>query len=251
MNALIRKELTTLFVSPLAWTLLGVMQFILAWIFLQQLESFSTLQSRFTGQENAPGITDLVATPLISSAGILLIFIIPLLTMRSFADEYRLGTIRLLLASPAGSGQLVAGKFAALILFLSISLILTAAMPLSLLVSTTLDFGKLAAGLLALLLMTGATVAVGLFMSSITESPAVAAVSTYGVLLFMWITGHTGYSSANDEYTRNLITELSFAPHFDALLTGLVNSADIAFFVVITGLLLALTSKQLYSRFNG
>ncbi|MCU7958621.1 MAG: ABC transporter permease [gamma proteobacterium symbiont of Bathyaustriella thionipta] len=245
MFAILRKELRSLFVSPLAWTLLGVMQFILAWLFLQQLEAFDKIQPRLVAMENAPGVTDLVVTPLFAAAGALLLFVVPVLAMRGFSSEFRSGSIQLLLAAPISKPALVLGKFFALLGFLCISLLLTTLMPLSLLFGTQLDMGKLLAGLLALFCLSAFISALGLFFSSLTEHPAVAAISSYGVILFLWMLGNSGHSEL-----PSALAQAGFSPHFDALLSGLIDSYDVIYFVVLSLLALLLCSQRLHDRYH-
>jgi len=247
MFAIISRELRSLFVSPLAWTLLATVQFILAWLFLQQLETFDAAQQRFSGLENTPGLTDLVSAPLFAGAGMLLVFIIPLLTMRSLAEEYRSGSIQLLMSAPISSASLIGGKFLALLIFILISEILTAAMPLSLLVGGSLDFGKFLAGFLGLILLSSTAIAAGIMMSSFTRHPAVAAISSYGLLLFMWVAGN----NVSKEGETNLMRELSFAPHFDRILNGSIDSSDLLFFIVLSGLCLILARRRVEDGYQG
>ena len=217
------RELRSLFLSPLAWSLLAVSQFILAWSFLVQIDGFQAVQPRLLGIEGAPGLTDLVATPLLGTAASLMLLLIPLLTMRLISEEYRSGSFALLLSSPVSMPQIVLGKYLGLLGFLGIMLLLTAAMPLSLLVGGTLDLGKLAAGLLGLGLLLATIGAIGLFASTLTPQPVVAATGTYGLVLFLWMinlaTGADGTGSA-------LFTWLSLTSHFERLSNGLVRSSS-------------------------
>ncbi|MCP3672384.1 MAG: ABC transporter permease subunit [Gammaproteobacteria bacterium] len=245
MLAIALRELRSIFRSPLAWTLLAVVQFILAWIFLVQVEEFIQIQPRLAKLATAPGITDLVATPLLNTASLIIMFLIPLMSMRLFSDEYRSGTFSLLLSAPVSMTAIVLGKYLALIIFLSILLVVTAAMPLSLLLGGTLDLGKLSAGLLGLELALAGFAAIGLFFSSITSRPTVAATGTYGLLLFLWIinmaSGSGGHSSA-------LFAWISPISHLQNMFSGLVSSADLAYFLLLSISFLALSIRRLDSR---
>lgn len=245
MLAITLRELRSMFLSPLAWTLLAVVQFILAWIFLVQVEEFMQIQPRLAKLATAPGITDLVATPLLNSASLIIMFLIPLMSMRLFSDEYRSGTFSLLLSAPISMTAIVLGKYLALIIFLAIILLLTAAMPLSLLVGGSLDLGKLAAGLLGLGLALAGFAAIGLFFSSITSRPTVAATGSYGLLLFLWIinlaSGAEGQGSA-------LFAWISPISHLRNMFSGLVTSMDLIYFLLLILTFLALCIRRLESR---
>ena len=91
------RELKTLFLSPLAWSILAVLQFILAYLFLTQIETFTTFQARLANIDNAPGLTDIIVLPLFSNASIILLLVTPLLTMRLVSEERRNKTLSLLL----------------------------------------------------------------------------------------------------------------------------------------------------------
>ncbi|MES9965366.1 MAG: ABC transporter permease subunit [Candidatus Sedimenticola sp. 20ELBAFRAG] len=237
------KELRSLFYSPLAWSLAAVMQLLLAWLFLIQLDSFAQLQPQLSALESPPGVTELVISPLLDSAALLTLLIMPLLSMRLLSEEYRNGTIDLLLSSPVSMTQIALGKFLAL-LTLQVALVaLFSLMPLSLLIGSDIDLGRVSAGLLGLLLLFAACGAIGLYLSSLTSQPTVAAVGTYGVLLFLWIIN----AATSGGETSPLFDWISLSSHFHRLLSGLVSSTDIAYFLLLTGFALALTIRRLDS----
>lgn len=243
--AIAGRELRSLFLSPLAWSLLAVTQLILAWLFLVQIDGFVQVQPRLAGMEGAPGLTDLVAAPLLGSAATLVLLLTPLLSMRLISEEYRADTFTLLLSAPVSMTRIVLGKYLGLMGFLMLILLLSAAMPLSLLAGGSLDLGKLAAGLLGLGLVMTTVAAVGLFLSTLTPQPAVAAVGTYGVLLFLWIINLAGGSGGEGS---ELFRWLSLASHFDVLLGGLVRGSDLAYYLLLSTAFLILTIRRLDSR---
>ena len=147
------RELRSMFLSPLAWTVLAVSQLILCWIFFSQIDAFFSIQEEITTLANAPGVTDLVVAPLLEIASVMLLMISPLLTMRLISEERRNGTLTLLLSSPISISEIVLGKFLGIALFYLILVGMISLMPLSLMMGTDLDLGKLAAGLLGLLLL--------------------------------------------------------------------------------------------------
>src|SRR5882724_6942944 len=108
---LARNELRRLFVQPLAWALLATVLGVLAYFFLLSLEAFLVLMPKLAGIDGAPGVGDLVALPLLRAIASLLLFVAPLLGMRSIAGERQAGTLPLLLAAGVGDARIVLGKF--------------------------------------------------------------------------------------------------------------------------------------------
>lgn len=224
------RELRSLFHSPLAWSLLGVMQLILAWAFLVQVDGFVQLQPKLANIPEVPGLTELVAVPVFVNAASLLMLFIPLLSMRLLSEEYRSGSFSLLQSAPVSMTQIVLGKYLGLLGFLGLALLLVILLPLSLAMGARLDWGLLAAAFLGLVLMTAAFAAIGLYISSLSRQPAVAAMASYGLLLFLWIIGLA--SEANPE-SGQVFQWLSLQHHFQALQKGLVRSEDLIWYLLV------------------
>ncbi len=236
------RELRNLFLSPLAWAILAVLQVIVAYLFLTQLDTYMTLQPRLAGVEGAPGVTDIVVAPLLQTVGFLFMLIAPAITMRVFSDERRNRTLSLLLSAPVSMSDIVLGKFLGVTLFFLLLLVMLAAMPLSLYAGTSLDSGKLAAGLLGLTLLLASFAAIGVFMSSLTEQPVVAAISTFGLLLLLWIVDWSGNSK---EQVSSLFAYLSLQTHLTSFLKGLFSTTDVVYYLLLTTLFLVLGVRRL------
>ena len=236
------RELRSLFLSPLAWTILGVMQFIYAYLFLSQVDTFIALQPRLATLAGAPGVVDIVVAPLFANAAVLLLLITPLVTMRVLSEERRNHTLSLLFSAPVSMTEIIVGKYFGVMSFILILISMLALMPLSLLVGTDLDLGKLAAGLLGLTLVVSAFTAIGVFMSSLTEQPTVAAIGTFGLLLLLWIIDWAGSSGMP---SSGLLGYLSVLHHYEPLLKGLFNSVDVIYYLLIIVLFLVLSIRRL------
>jgi len=237
------RELRSLFLSPLAWVLLAVVQGILAFIFLNQLEQYLLLQPRLAVLEAPPGVTEVIVAPLFATAAVVLLLITPLLSMRLVAEERRSRTLPLLFSAPLSMTEIILGKYLGLLGFLAIMLGLIALMPLSLLAAGTLDFGLFAAALLGLALIVAAFAALGLYMSTLTHQPAVAAVAGFGALLFLWIINLAGESGAGDG--SGLFAWLSLQTHYDNLLKGMVNSSDLLYYLLFILVFLVFSIRRL------
>lgn len=220
MLAIAAREFKTLFLSPMAWTILAILQFILAFLFLSQVETFAMLQPKLAAIEGAPGLTDVVVTPLFGNAAIILLLVTPLLTMRLVCEERRNKTLSLLLSAPVSNSDIIIGKYLGTLGLLLLMVLLTALMPLSLLVGGELDFGKLFANMLALLLLVSAFAATGLFVSCLAGHPTVAALGTFGLLLVLWI---LDWTTGIEDRRSELFEYLSLLRHFQNIQTGLIS----------------------------
>jgi ABC-2 type transport system permease protein len=219
-----------------------MLQLVMAFLFLSQLDTYMTWQARLSGIEGAPGVTDIVVAPLFQTAGFLLLLISPAITMRSISEEQRNRTLTLLLSAPVSIRDIILGKFLGITLFFFILLLMLTAMPLSLYAGTTLDAGKLLAGLLGLALLASTFAAIGLFMSSLTEQPVVAAISTLGVLMLLWIIDWNGDAGEN---VSSLFHYLSLKTHLNAFLKGIFSTRDLIYYLLLITVFLVLGIRRL------
>jgi len=118
------RELKSLFLSPLAWSILAVVQLILAYLFLGRVEVFQMYQSQLMAMDGAPGLTEIVMPDLLGNAAVILLLVVPLLTMRMVAEERRNRTLSLLFSAPPALLALFLGFFAGFLLYISTSDIL-------------------------------------------------------------------------------------------------------------------------------
>ncbi len=237
-----RREFIAMFLAPLAWILLAVIQIILGWLFFTNLDSFALLQPQLMQLENTPGVTDIVVTPLMQVAAVILLMIMPLLTMRSFAEEKRNRSLTLLISAPISMTEIVLGKFLGLMLFVLVLVSMLMLMPLSLYMGTSPDGGKLLSIYLGMLLLLGSFSAIGLYLSSLTKNQTIAAVSSFGVLLMLWLVGRFG--SSGDSF-QSVLAYLSLLQHHQSMLEGVFDTSDIAYYLLIIIGFLGLTIRQL------
>jgi ABC-2 type transport system permease protein len=232
-----------MFYSPMAWAILAVVQFILALLFLILVENFvNQVQPRFAGVEGAPGVTDAVIAPLFVWAGIIMLAVCPLLTMRVFSEERQNGTLCLLISSPVSVTQIVLGKYLGVTIFTLTMLGMITLMPLSLVSGTALDLGKILAGLLGLALLLGSFTAAGLYFSSLTKQPIIAAVSSFGLLIFLVVLYISGSSQGN---ASELFIYLSHFGHFLSFTEGRFDSSDLSYYLVFITSFLILSIRRL------
>jgi ABC-2 type transport system permease protein len=244
MLTLARNELYRLFLSSLAWVILALCQVLIAYLFLTYIDYFMQLQGKMSAIPGAPGVTELIAIPLLSNAATILLLIAPLITMRLIAEERRNNSLPLLLSAPLSVKQIVIGKYLGTLFFFIILLILISLMPLSLSLGADLDYGVIAAGVLGLVLLVASFTAIGLFLSSLTAQPTVAAITTFATLFLLWIIDWAGNTQVTAA-TSDLFSWLSLLRHYEPLLQGEVNSSDIAYYLIIIVAFLALTIRRL------
>lgn len=240
------RELRSLFLSPLAWTIIGVVQFILAFIFAVSLQDFLVVQQQRLHLYNmAVGITDFVVGPIYHAAAFIMMFTIPLITMRTISEEKRSGSIALLFSAPLTMTEIVLGKYLGIVGFLAIMTFVYTLMPLSLLFAGTLNWGLFFSALLGTFLLVSACAAIGLFMSSLTKQPIIAAMSTFGAILLLWILSVAGNSSNGE--TSNLLSYLSILDHLQPFQRGIFATSDFAYYALVIIVFLVLGIRRLDS----
>ena len=237
-----RHEWRRLAVQRFAWTLAAVAVALMAWQFLLSLDAFVDLAPKLGGLKNAPGVTDLVAVPLLRSWSTLLVLLVPLVTMRAFAGERRAQTLPLLLASGVGNARIVLGKYVGAFGFVLALSALVALMPLALGAGTALDYGKLAAALVGLALYAAALCAIGLACSAWTAQPALAAAAALAINSLL---AAIDAGARLQGVENSAINYLALPTHLQPFLLGLVGSVDVVYFVLIVAVALALATRRL------
>lgn len=236
---IIRKELRMLFISPLAWILLALIQLVLAWVFLVRLDAFLEIQSQLLQIANPPGITEIIVSPVFAMAAIVLLMITPLLSMRLLAEERRNHTLTLLISAPVSIADIVLGKFAGLMIFFTVVIALIVALCISLRAGGALDFGLLLSNTIGLILVTACFSALGLYISSLTAQPAIAAAGSLGVLLGLWMIDLAASK------TDGWLHYFSLLQHFEQFNQGLIDTMSIAYFILFMVTFLVLTIRRL------
>ena len=225
--AIAGHELKRIFRSLLAWIILAVVEFLVAVLFLILLNQFLNPAPWLAGR----GVTEIVAAGLLQISGIIFLLVTPFITMRSFSEERRTGTIQLLYSSPVTLTELVIGKYLGIMGFLLVQIFLVALMPVSLTMGTSIDLVQLGSGLLGLLLLVASFTAIGVFVSTLTSQPAVAAIVTFGILFMLWIINLA--AGTGSESFRIIFMYLSPLNHFNNLIDGLFKSTDVIYYLII------------------
>lgn len=242
------KELKALFASPLAWMLLTIVELVCAIAFLKRLDDFMQIQSQLLQIDNPPGATQYVVAPLFATCAAVLLFAVPLLAMRSIAEERRNQTMVLLTSAPITYTEIVIGKFIGLLVFLVLLVLLLAAMPFSLARGTALDYGLIGTLALGVLLLGMSFIAVSLYVSSLTAYPMAAALGGFALLLAMVILGeNAGDALRARGWTVPAALAQVFSPlrNFEPLGRGVIDSYAIVCSLLLAVLFLALAVRRL------
>ena len=213
------RELAGLFRSPVAWVVLAAAQLVTGFIFLLHLESYLQVQPKLIEAGGGPGVTAFLVPRLYGAAAMIHVFAIPLLTMQLIAGERRQGTLPLLLGAPVSTLEIIAGKFLGLLGILLAMVALTALMPLSLAFFTDLDGGAVALAIAGHLLFVAGAGALGLYLSTVTREPIIAATATLGILLALLLLGEWGRTLGRP--WADLLGWPAPATHLDPFLGGL------------------------------
>lgn len=248
-----RRDMRSAFDTPLAYVLLTTFLVLAALVFAFCLFSFSDLSAAIrAAMLNDPAaasrlsLDGAVVQPLLIWLSVLLMTIAPLLTMRALAEEKRQGTMELLMTAPVEPAAIVLGKFLGVMGIVVVALALTASLPLSLIAVAAPDPGPLLAGYLGLVLVAGAFVSLGLLASALTESAVGAAFLGLCFVLGAALLGVIGNSL--DVNAGLILSWMSPLVHFNTLSTGVIDTSDLAFFVLFIGMNLFLTLRVIDSH---
>lgn len=238
--AIAKKELNIYFATPIAYVMFTLFVVIGSYFFLRLLgayEAASLQYMRFNAPEmmNRLNFQDAIFRNLFGNLGVILIFIIPFLTMRLLAEEKRTKTMELLYTTPVTPAQIVFGKYLAAVIILTCTLALTLTYPVLVQIvakdQNGVEWRSVLLGYLGLFLMGAAYMAIGLFISSLTESQVVAALITFVTLLMTWIIGWSAQEAEGG--MREVVTYLSSVSHLDSFSRGTIDLKDLIYFVSI------------------
>ena len=242
-----RKELRSYFVSPIAYLLLAMFAGIFGFFFWNILGFFirEGTEAMMSGQMFPMNLNERVIRPLLSNISVVGLFLIPMITMRLFAEEKRTGTIELLATSPVSDIQVILGKWTAAVVLYGGMLLLSALNFVFLFKYGRPDWKPLAIGYLGLLLQAGALLAIGTFISTLTKNQIIAGAVTFAVCLLLWILEWvTGFDTA--AWAR-VMAYMSVITHFESFAKGLLDSKDVIFYVTLIFLGLFLTARSMES----
>ena len=226
------RELKAYLFSPLAWIIIALFAFFTGFIFVQIMVATQVASM----------------APLFNWIAVLSLILVPALTMRLFSEEYKLGTMEMLLTAPARDWQIVVGKFLAAWIGFAVLLIPTLWQVVILERYGDPDYGILGASYLGILLLGAAFVGVGMLASSLTQNQFIAYMLGMIVLLFLWVADAPANAIGQNNAVADLIRYLSLPGQFQEFFVGIIASQHLLYFVSLALIAIVLTTLVVSSR---
>jgi ABC-2 type transport system permease protein len=244
-----KKDFKAYFNSPIAYIVMAVFSFIMGYMFFSILSIFIMQNMQFEQfrMGRGPNLTDNLIRPIWGNMNVVLLFIVPFITMRLFAEERKNNTIELLFTSPVKLSEIILGKYLSAFMFVVLLVALTIPYPFTLYMAAKPDWGVISMCYLGTLLMIGVYIAVGALCSSVTENQIIAGALTFGAILFFWIIKWASYSAGQP--LSEILSYLSVIDHFEDFSRGVFNTKDFVFFIssIITWLFLSYKTLESYT----
>jgi ABC-2 type transport system permease protein len=238
------KEIRTYFTSPIAYLLMALFGLIMGFIFYSATAVFYVQGIRSQGGQPM-SVNEWVIGPLMGNAGVVGLFLIPLISMRLFAEEKRTGTIELLMTSPISDWEIILGKWLGA-LTMYICVLAVSGIDVGLLYFwSTPDWRPILTGYLGLILQGGTVLAIGAFISTLTKNQIIAGAATFSICLLLWVLNWV--SSYNDAPWAAAVAYCSILTHFEPFSKGIIDTKDLVFYISAIFLGLFLTSRSLDS----
>jgi ABC-2 type transport system permease protein len=245
-----KKELRSYFSSPVAYVVIFVFVAIIGvwWFFWDfqryVLMSMQSMQNPYYAE--ALNVNEMVMRSLFGNLALIMLFVLPLLTMRLFAEERKTGTYEILFTLPLRDWETLVGKFLACWTVFALMLALTVIYPITMALLTNPEPLPILAGYLGMLLLGGAFISFGLFVSSLTENQMIAAFGTYGLLLVVLAMGWS--SSFVGPTVGTVLKDINVFNHLQEFLKGVVDTRDVVFYLLFSYLFMFLTLRSLESK---
>ena len=242
------KEFRSYFLSPIGYAVVCSFLFMVGYMFYQRLVFF--VKQSFVGdqiqQQIQMSLNDAVIKPLYGTINILLLFVVPIITMRLISEEKKTRTIELLLSSPVNSWQIITGKFTGAMLLILSALLGTFVYPVVLYLGGNPDMGQVVAMYIGMIFLSSVYVATGLLWSSITENQIISAILTFVSLLFFWT---IDWSIQNSSQTvSDILSYVSVIKHFEYFGQGVLSLKDTIYYVSLGFMLLYVSKQFFYDR---
>jgi ABC-2 type transport system permease protein len=246
--AIAGKEIRAYFASPIAYVVVGLFALLFGWFFYNILVFFAQQSMRMgmMGEGGSMNINQMMLRPLLMNTSVLALFVLPMITMRTFAEEKRSGTFELLLTAPLTDAQIILGKFLGAMALFSLMLLITLLDVGLLFYFGNPEWKPVATGYLGLLLMGGCFISVGMFISSLTRNQIVAAVITFSTFLMLWVINWIGETAG--PITREIVSFLSITEHYDDFVKGVLDTKHLVYYVSFITFGLFLTAKSVDSE---
>ena len=241
------KEIRSYFVSPIAYLLLGLFGLISGYFFYSATAFFvmTGMRQQMMGSQQPMSVNEYVVAPLLGNSSVVGLFLIPLISMRLFAEEMRSGTIELLLTSPVRDWEIVIGKWAgAMLMYLCV--LGVSALNIGLLfIWGSPDWRPILTGLLGLALQGGCLLAIGSFISTTTRNQIIAAGATFAVSLLLWVLSWV--TSYNEAGWAQVIAYMAIPTHYEPFAKGILDTKDLIYYLSVIFFGLFMTKRSIES----
>jgi len=250
--AIYRKEMGHYFVSPIAYVFIGLFLILCAFFFnlilgdIIQRSFEMEMQSMRYGMPPEMDVPGVVMRSFFGILSTLILFITPILTMGVFAEERKRGTIELLMTSPVKESEIVLGKFFASLTLFTIMLLPTASYMVFMYFRSEPrpPWTMLLAGYAGVLLLGGSLLAIGTFISSLTENQIISAILTFAAILMIWV---LNFGSNATGATGEVLSYLSVIHHYEDFTRGVVDTSSLIYYVSFIFLFIFLTVRSVDS----
>jgi ABC-2 type transport system permease protein len=246
--AIYKREIKYYFQSIAAYVSISVFLAISGYFFssIFKYYNFLSLEVRRTSSVTSQlNLIDGIMRPLFGNISILILFTLPILTMRLLSEEKKQGTFELLMTYPVSESTVIAGKFLSSLTIFTIMLAGTLLYPIFLIIYTDPELMPIASGYLGLFLMGASFISMGLFFSSLSENQLVSGILTLGTALLFLLIGWL--APILEPSLFNYVSQLSILFHFEPFSKGIIDSKDITYYIFLTSLFLFMSKKSLDS----
>ena len=243
-----KRDLKGYFSSPIAYVVIGLFLIVTGIFFYLLLSSFIQYSYAVMMQQRGGytvNVNLMMIRPFLLNMSVIVLFVIPMITMRSFSEEKKSGTVELLYTSPLTTTQIVIGKFLATYFLYFVMVAVTFLFMVFLFIWGKPNFLPILLGYCGILLMGLALVALGNFISSLTENQIVAAVGTFGATMLLWVIGFAGDLSG--KVFGAIFNYLSIVNHFEDFSKGVFDTGHLVYYLSLSFLMLFLTYQSIES----
>ena len=247
--AIAHKEMKAYFSSPIAYIVIGFSAILFGWFFVNLLYYFERMSLQAgsgMGMPESISVNDMLIAPLFLNVTVILLFTLPLVTMRTYSEEKRSGTIELLLTSPLTDVQIVIGKFLGAFVLYAAMLAVTLVHIGFLFAFGTPDWRPVAASYLGVLLMGGCFLSLGLFVSSLTKNQIVAGMITFAIILMFWVINWI--ASFTGPTMQTVLNYLSITEHLSDFTKGVIDTTHLVYYLSFIAFSLFLTVRSVDSE---
>jgi len=246
--AIARRELGAYFASPIAYAVIAMFALVYGYFFISLLSFFvqQSMQMGAMGMGGPVNVNQQLIRFLLQNAAVVVLFVLPMITMRTYAEEKRTGTIELLLTSPVSDVEIILGKFAGALGLYTVMLAVTLLHVGVLFAFGDPEWKPIATGYLGLWLLGSCFIAVGLLISSLTRNQIIAGAVTFGVFLLLWVIDWIG--GGLGPTTQAVLGYLSITSHLDDFTKGVIDTKHVVFYLSFITFGLFLTAKAVDSE---